>query len=112
MDPKDLAKIWGATDNTRLTPKQISIRLPVHVSAKISAISEMFPKKTKTEIIGDLLAAALEQFAYGLSSEPNEYEIAEGVDPDGTYGVRAKYEWLVQKFLTEFENEEAGPVEE
>ena len=72
MEPKDLAKIWGEPDNTRLTSKQISIRLPIHVAAKISAICEMYPRRTKTEIIGDLLAAALDRFAEELLNEPFE----------------------------------------
>ena len=71
METKDLVKLWNAPDNTRLTPKQMSIRLPLHVAAKISALCEMFPKKTKTEIIGDLLATALEAVAEGFSSNPD-----------------------------------------
>jgi hypothetical protein len=112
MDPKDLVKIWGAPDNTRLTPKQISIRLPIHVAAKISAISEMFPKKTKTEIIGDLLAAALTQFAEGLSNEPDEMEVAMGHDSlTGWCGERGTYERKVKKYLDESDREELGTEE-
>ena len=112
MDPKDLVKIWGAPDNTRLTPKQISIRLPIHVAAKISAISDMYPKKKKTEIIGDLLAAALAQFAEGLSNEPSEYEEAQGRDPQTEWcGERGTYERLVKKHLDEFDREETATEE-
>jgi hypothetical protein len=112
MDPKDLVKIWGAIDNTRLTPKQISIRLPIHVAAKIFAISDMYPKKKKTEIIGDLLAAALAQFAEGLSNEPDEMDLARGLDPrDGWCGDRGTYEGLVKKYLDEFDREETGTEE-
>jgi hypothetical protein len=112
MDPKDLVKIWGAPDNTKLTPKQISIRLPIHVAAKIFAISEMFPKKKKTEIIGDLLAAALAQFAEGLPNEPSEYEEAQGRDPQTEWcGERGTYERKVKKYLDEFDREETGTEE-
>ncbi|TFG91833.1 MAG: hypothetical protein E4H15_05055 [Syntrophobacterales bacterium] len=112
MHPKDLVKIWGAPDNTRLTPKQISIRLPIHVAAKISAISDMYPKKTKTEIIGDLLAAALAQFAEGLSNEPNEYEEVQGKDPLMEWcGARGVFEGHVKKYLDEFDMEETGTEE-
>ena len=78
MEPKDLAEIWGEPDNTRLTSKQISIRLPIHVAAKISAICEMYPRRTKTEIIGDLLAAALDRFAEELLNEPFEDVVGGG----------------------------------
>ena len=72
MQPKDLAKVWNAPDNTKLTKKQTSIRLPVLVAAKIEALCLMFPRKTKTEIIGDLLATALEQMEEGLPMVPGK----------------------------------------
>jgi hypothetical protein len=59
MKASDLVNLWGAPDNTRLTAKQASFRLPVHVAAKISALCEMYPNKTRTQIVGDLLATAL-----------------------------------------------------
>jgi hypothetical protein len=107
VDPKDLVKVWSAPDNTRLTPKQISIRLPLHVAAKINAISEMFPAKTKTQLIGDLLAASLSEFAEGLSKEPLEEEA--GANPlYDECGTRGLYERLVRKHLEELEREVEG----
>lgn len=52
---------WGAPDNSRVTSKQYSFRLPLHVAAKIAALEEIYRNRTKTEIVGDLLAAALEE---------------------------------------------------
>lgn len=59
MKASDLVNLWSAPDNTRLTAKQLSFRLPVHVAAKISALCDLYPNKTRTEIVGDLLSAAL-----------------------------------------------------
>ena len=61
MKNSELVKVWALPDNLRITSKQQSFRLPVHVAAKITALSDMFPNKTKTktEIIGDILAIAL-----------------------------------------------------
>lgn len=73
MNPKDLVKVWDAPDNSKLTPKQISIRLPLLVSAKINALCEIYPRKTKTEIIGDLLSTALEQLEEGMESKRGEF---------------------------------------
>lgn len=107
MEAKDLLKFWSTPDNTRLTAKQMSIRLPVHVAAKISALAEMFPNKTKTEIIGDLLTAALEQVARALSSEPYPEEEREAAQeyPDTECGDRALYSRLVAKHLKELEQD-------
>lgn len=105
IEAKDLLKFWSTPDNARLTAKQMSIRLPVHVAAKISALAEMFPNKTKTEIIGDLLTAALEQLAGALSSEPYSEEEREAAQeyPDTEWGDRALYSRLVAKHLKELE---------
>lgn len=115
MEAKDLIKFWSTPDNTRLTAKQMSIRLPVHVAAKISALAEMFPNKTKTEIIGDLLTAALEQVAEGLSSEPypDQEDEAAREYPDSDWGDRALYSGLVAKYLKELEQDAGvqGPEE-
>lgn len=60
MKPVDLAKLWAAPDNSRLTAKQQSFRLPVHVAAKVQALCDLYPNRTKTEIVGDLLNTALD----------------------------------------------------
>jgi hypothetical protein len=109
MEPKDLSKVWSMPDLTRLTPKQLSIRLPIQVAAQISAICDMYQHRTKTAIIGDLLAAALDQFKEGLSQEPTEEEQRRGFDPEYQYGGdRAWYDRLVSKYLEEMENEISG----
>lgn len=66
MKSSDLHNLWTAPDNSRITSKQFSFRLPVHVAAKLSALIEMYPQKTRTEIVGDLLAAALDEVVKGM----------------------------------------------
>ena len=73
LKPTDLDNIWDQPDNGRLTPKQISVRLPILVSAKISALCEMYPRRTKSEIITDIISASLEQLEESLSSEKGPY---------------------------------------
>ena len=93
MKPTDLHKLWASPDNTRLTPKQASFRLPVHVAAKIAALAELFPQRNKTEIVGDLLAAALEDVKNSLPSTAGRLvthkeevgELFEDVGPRGQF---------------------------
>lgn len=118
MDPKDLVKVWDAPDNTKLTPKQISLRLPILVSAKISALCEMYPRKTKTEIIGDLLSTSLDQFENGLERIKGnciESFPTDGIDNiwEEVYedtGNRPRFLRLTEKHLRELETE-AGITE-
>lgn len=66
MKTSSLHNIWSSPDNTRLTSKQFSFRLPVHVAAKIAALCEMYPHRSRTEIVGDLLSTAIDEFLDGL----------------------------------------------
>jgi hypothetical protein len=58
----DLHTLWAEPDKSRLTAKQLSFRLPVPVAAKLFAIAEMFPHRSRTQLVGDLLGAAINDF--------------------------------------------------
>lgn len=111
MKPEDLVKIWGAFDNKRLCAKQFSIRLPVHVAARVSALCEMFPGKTKTDIISDLLSSALDELEKSLP----QYQSDEQVElPDGTYsiaheGPKVDFHFASNRFYRELEKELGNP---
>lgn len=68
MRATDLHAIWAAPDNSRLTSRQSSFRLPVHVAAKLNALCELYPNKSKTQIVGDLLATAIDASLEALPS--------------------------------------------
>ncbi len=117
MKTNDLLTIWSAPEPPRLTPKQISIRLPIVVTAKISALLDLFPKKTKTDILNDLLISALEKLESELPMKIDSE--ADCINPPHSateaeyhcyYGMRSKYFSLVEKYLRETEKE-AGITE-
>ncbi len=113
----DLHKVWSAPDNSRLTSKQYSFRLPVHVAAKLSALEEMYPNRTRTEIVGDLLAAALDEVE---KSFPIVKGREWGQDPESgerlfeDAGLGARFRKLVDKAYVQLEkdlgNAEAQPI--
>ncbi len=124
MEPKDLVKVWEAPDHSRLTPKQISIRLPILVAAKISALQDMYPNKSKTQIIGDLLATALDQLEAGLPSkrgallreEIDDYTIDPDLEIDHDLigktvciyedvGLKGDFRRITKKYLRKMEKE-------
>ena len=92
----DLAKMWSAPDNSRLTPKQQSFRLPVHVAAKINALCDLYPHRTKTEIVGDLLATALDEAIRGLCWTEGR---PLGRDPDGGTVYEDVLTWEGKRFI-------------
>lgn len=112
MQTKDLHAIWNAPDHSRLTAKQYTVRLPIRVAAQLAALSEMYPRKTMTDLIGDILAAGLDQ----LAEDPPTKNVGErplGFGEDGEaeweqIGPGVTFAQLSRKYLKEFESEEAA----
>lgn len=108
MKSSDLHSLWTAPDNSRITSKQFSFRLPVHVAAKISALAEMYPQKTRTEIVGDLLATALDELVKGMPyiqgrSLGFAHDIDEEIFED--IGPASKFWKIANKYYQELEKE-------
>ena len=118
MNPKDLHSVWSMPDNTRLTAKQSSFRLPVHVAAKLAALCELYPNKTRTQLVGDLLATAIDAAARGLPSvkgrhldriaerDQPEFDMFEDVGPAGRFKQLANRHY--QELERELGNEQPG----
>lgn len=108
MKAAELHKLWTSPDNSKLTSKQYSFRLPVHVAAKIQALCDMYPNKTRTEIVGDLLSSALEEVKQGLPSYDSNEPIT--ILPDGEeifeqWGPRVIFDGLTEKYISELDAE-------
>jgi hypothetical protein len=101
METKQLLNAWVGPDNSRLMRNQTSMRLSVHVAAKISALCEMFPQRTKTQIINDLLSTALDQLERSLEDTHPWEETEEGLENLPTQ--KTDYQALVRKHLEEIE---------
>ena len=109
MKTKDLHMIWEAPDNSRLTAKQFTVRLPIRVAAQLAALSEMYPRKAKTDLIGDLLAAGLDELEQALpvTEVGDILRVDENDEPiRKTIGPRARFCALRDKYLKEFEKED------
>lgn len=105
MSVKDMMSNWVRNNNSRLVKKQTSIRLPVHAAAKIEALCEMYPSKTRNEIITDLLTAALDD-AYDSFAFSRGDEICIDGEPHYTdCGARKEYTELANKHFIKLEKE-------
>lgn len=104
----ELHKFWSLPDNSRLTSKQYSFRLPVHVAAKIAALCDMYPQKVRTEIVGDLLSTAIDDLISGMPFVEGK---ALGIDPESRaeifedVGPRSQFWKLADKHYKELERE-------
>ena len=108
MKASDLVTVWSAADNSRLTAKQYSFRLPVHVAAKLAALDEMYPTKSRTQLVGDLLSAAIADVERAF---PEVRGRVIGRDPDtgeeifDEVGPFARYQSLAENYHREMEKE-------
>ncbi|MBK1679879.1 hypothetical protein [Rhodocyclus tenuis] len=121
MKAANLHDAWASPDNSRLTPKQFSFRLPIHVAAKLAALCDMYPRKTRTQIIADLLASALDELEEKLPMElgypadddesehyARQYAEEKGFDYEKPYhlsGPRAKFRNLANEYFEALEKE-------
>jgi hypothetical protein len=82
MKTDQLHDLWTSPDNSRLTTKQFSFRLPVHIAAKIAALCEIYPQKNRTQIVADLLTTAIDELEKNLPEsvgDPVEENISEDI---------------------------------
>ena len=117
MKTEHLHDLWGGPDNSRLTTKQFSFRFPVHIAAKIAALCEMYPQKTRTQIVADLLTSSLDEFEAKLPEalgDPVEdafqEEIAEqiGEKNETLYylgGAKGRFREIANRHFLELEKE-------
>ncbi len=71
-----VTKNGNSTDHSKLFPKQFSIELPILTVAKISALCEMYPEQSKTDIINQLIINALDQVVELLPS--GQFKLTQG----------------------------------
>ncbi len=97
----------GRPDNSRLTPKQYSFRLPVHVAAKLAALGDIYPSRTRTELVGDLLASALDAVEEALPSQQGHFlfKLPDGEEEYEMEGMRRRFRDRANRHYHELETE-------
>lgn len=85
MDIKELLQSWEQAKRTQVTAREYQVRLPIQDAAQIAALAEMYPAKSETEIITDLLSLALDTIATAFPYEQGAQVIAEDELGDPIY---------------------------
>ncbi len=107
MKSSDLHNVWSSPDNSRVTSKQYSFRLPVHVAAKLAALCEMYPHKTRTEIVGDLLSTSIEDVIKSIPVYEGEiiHILPDGEEIRAEAGPRVDFWEIADKHYQAIEKE-------
>jgi hypothetical protein len=110
MSFQNLHDDWTRPDNSHLTAKQLSFRLPVHVAAKLAALCELYPSRNRTQIVADLLSLAIDHLEQNMPVELGK-PLPDAKTDDGQkvfygVGVRADFRTAANNCYAAYEEEQ------
>ncbi|VUD56505.1 hypothetical protein TDB9533_02161 [Thalassocella blandensis] len=105
MTVKELVKNWQDQAHGTLTKDKFTVNLAVEDAARIDALSEMYPKRSKEQLISELISAALAElessFPYVQGSEVVATdELGDPIFAD--VGPTPKFLSLTKKYLSKY----------
>ena len=108
MRIKDLLSEWTKTPAHQLTARKYSVRLPVWDAARIAALADLFPSRTKTQIITDLISAAVDEIETAIPYVKGEKVISEDDYGDPIYedtGLSPRFRKLTREYANKLREE-------
>jgi len=108
MKIHQLIKEWKAHAAAPITAREYAIHLPEHTAARILALAELFPARTETQIITELLDAALDDLEASFPYAQGSNVIAEDDHEDPIYedaGLTPHFHALTRKYLQQLKTE-------
>ncbi|HSX52677.1 MAG TPA: type 1 pili tip component [Cellvibrio sp.] len=104
---KELVAQWESTAHGVLTKDTYTVHLMVEDAAKLNALAEMYPKRTKEQLIGELLSAALAQLEASFPYVQGTKVVATDEMGDAIYediGPTPQFMALTKKYLQQHQS--------
>lgn len=101
---KELVTQWESTAHGVLTKESYAVHLLVEDAAKLDALAEMYPKRTKEQLVSELLSAALGQLEASFPYIQGTKVVATDEMGDAIYediGPTPRFMALTKKHLKE-----------
>lgn len=108
MSFKELLTSWRVAGTAARTASEYAVRLPVDDAARLQALVDLFPGRTREQIITDLLSAALQQIEASMPYVPGIEVISTDEQGDPVYedaGLTPRFVELARKHRKTFEAE-------
>lgn len=116
-----LLAMWGGLDNANQATKSYSFRFPISIGAKLDALCEMYPQRNRTQLVADILSAALDDLektlphTLGEEFDPVAAGVEDSVNPNDpkSYhieGPRKEFRKLADKHYQKLEAELKLPI--
>ena len=97
---KSLLDRWKEDPAPVLTAKEYAVRLPIDDASRLQALLELFPGRTREQIITDLLHAGLDEIVARMPYEPGPKIISRDDQGDPVYediGMTPRFEELTRQ---------------
>jgi len=102
MKIRELARHWEQNAKGRLTRNEYSIHLDLEAAARLAALSEMYPKRSVEELLGELVGTALEELEASFPYVKGSQVVATDEQGDPLYediGPTPRFLALSRKYL-------------
>lgn len=112
MKVNELLCLWEKTASGDLTAEHYSIQLPVEEAAKLQALADLYPRRSPSDLITDLLSAALNEVESSMPYVRGQRVVARDEEGDPLYediGPTPKYLSLTNKHLNEIQRKNKSP---
>lgn len=113
-----LIRAWEQSAAGGLAAREFRVRLPLWDAARIAALTEMYPRRSETELLSELLTAALDELEAAMPYVPGPHVVAEDEEGNPLHedtGPTPRFLELSRKHFgsmegaTEFPRERASP---
>jgi hypothetical protein len=108
MKFRQLLEAWQQGATGERTAAEYAIRLPIDDAARLHALTDMFPGRTREQLITDLLSAALQEVAAAMPYVPGTTVISRDEQGDPVYedaGLTPRFMDLARKHRRRLEAE-------
>lgn len=102
MKIRELAQHWEENAKGRLTKTRYAIHLDMESAARLSALTEMYPKHHPEELLGELIGAALEELETSFPYVKGQHMVATDEEGDPLYedvGPTPRFLALSRRYL-------------
>lgn len=104
MSLKELVTQWEANAHGNLTNETYAVHLLVEDAAKLDALAEMYPKRTKEQLLSELVSAAFGQLEASFPYVQGPTVVATDEMDDAIYediGPTPRFMALTKKYLAQ-----------
>ncbi|AMB84520.1 pilin assembly protein [Pseudomonas agarici] len=112
MKIRELAQHWEEHAKGRLTDTGYTIHLDLEAAARLAAITEMYPKRSPQELLGELIGAALEELEASFPYVQGPHVVTTDEEGDPLYediGATPRFLMLSRRYLHDLASQADEP---